>query len=83
MEDVLDVYAKPHDPSRPVVCVDEGAPIYAASEWAAGVVPEEPHVAPPGAGVPLPGVADAGSAAADLWLGQDRSDTIPGKLAGP
>jgi hypothetical protein len=24
MEDVLDVYAKPHDPSRPVVCVDEG-----------------------------------------------------------
>jgi hypothetical protein len=24
MEDVLDTYAKPHDPSRPVVCVDEG-----------------------------------------------------------
>jgi hypothetical protein len=21
---VLDTYAKPHDPSRPVVCVDEG-----------------------------------------------------------
>ena len=24
MEDVLDTYAKPHDPKRPVVCVDEG-----------------------------------------------------------
>ena len=24
MEDVLDLYAQPHDPSRPVVCVDEG-----------------------------------------------------------
>src|SRR5438874_9049961 len=24
MEDVLDVYAKPYDPSHPVVCVDEG-----------------------------------------------------------
>jgi hypothetical protein len=24
MEDVLDVYARPHDPDRPVVCVDEG-----------------------------------------------------------
>jgi hypothetical protein len=24
MEDVLDVYAKPYDPERPVVCVDEG-----------------------------------------------------------
>ena len=24
MEDVLDTYARPHDPSRPVVCVDEG-----------------------------------------------------------
>lgn len=24
MEDVLDVYARPHDPKRPVVCVDEG-----------------------------------------------------------
>ena len=24
MEDVLDVYARPHDASRPVVCVDEG-----------------------------------------------------------
>ena len=24
MEDVLDVYAKPYDPQRPVVCVDEG-----------------------------------------------------------
>ena len=24
MEDVLDTYAQPHDPSRPVVCVDEG-----------------------------------------------------------
>jgi hypothetical protein len=24
MEDVLDVYARPRDPSRPVVCVDEG-----------------------------------------------------------
>lgn len=24
MEDVLDVYARPHDPRRPVVCVDEG-----------------------------------------------------------
>jgi hypothetical protein len=24
MEDVLDVYARPHDPARPVVCVDEG-----------------------------------------------------------
>jgi hypothetical protein len=24
MEDVLDTYAKPYDPSRPVVCVDEG-----------------------------------------------------------
>jgi hypothetical protein len=24
MEDVLDVYARPCDPSRPVVCVDEG-----------------------------------------------------------
>jgi hypothetical protein len=24
MEDVLDVYARPYDPSRPVVCVDEG-----------------------------------------------------------
>ena len=24
MEDVLDVYAKPQDPKRPVVCVDEG-----------------------------------------------------------
>ena len=24
MEDVLDVYARPHDPTRPVVCVDEG-----------------------------------------------------------
>jgi transposase len=24
MEDVLDTYAKPRDPSRPVVCVDEG-----------------------------------------------------------
>ena len=24
MEDVLDVYARPHDPGRPVVCVDEG-----------------------------------------------------------
>ncbi len=23
MEDVLDVYARPHDPSRPVVCLDE------------------------------------------------------------
>lgn len=25
MEDVLDVYARPYDPTRPVVCVDEGA----------------------------------------------------------
>ena len=25
MEDVLDVYARPYDPKRPVVCVDEGA----------------------------------------------------------
>ncbi len=24
MEDVLDVYARPYDPTRPVVCVDEG-----------------------------------------------------------
>ena len=24
MEDVLDVYARPYDPRRPVVCVDEG-----------------------------------------------------------
>jgi transposase len=24
MEDVLDVYARPYDPARPVVCVDEG-----------------------------------------------------------
>lgn len=24
MEDVLDIYEKPHDPTRPVVCVDEG-----------------------------------------------------------
>jgi len=24
MEDVLDVYARPHDPKHPVVCVDEG-----------------------------------------------------------
>lgn len=24
MEDVLETYAQPHDPSRPVVCVDEG-----------------------------------------------------------
>lgn len=24
MEDVLDIYARPYDPSRPVVCVDEG-----------------------------------------------------------
>lgn len=24
MEDVLDVYARPHDPTHPVVCVDEG-----------------------------------------------------------
>jgi DDE superfamily endonuclease len=24
MEDVLDTYARPHDPGRPVVCVDEG-----------------------------------------------------------
>lgn len=24
MEDVLDTYARPHDPRRPVVCVDEG-----------------------------------------------------------
>lgn len=24
MEDVLDVYARPYDPKRPVVCVDEG-----------------------------------------------------------
>src|SRR5262249_21319868 len=24
MEDVLDVYARPHDPKRPVVCIDEG-----------------------------------------------------------
>jgi hypothetical protein len=24
MEDVLDVYARPHDPKRPVLCVDEG-----------------------------------------------------------
>ena len=23
MEDVLDLYAKPHDPERPVVCFDE------------------------------------------------------------
>ena len=23
MEDVLEVYHRPHDPSRPVVCVDE------------------------------------------------------------
>ena len=23
MEDVLDVYARPHDPGRPVVCLDE------------------------------------------------------------
>jgi len=25
MEDVLEVYARPYDPTRPVVCVDEGA----------------------------------------------------------
>lgn len=25
MEDILDVYARPYDPLRPVVCVDEGA----------------------------------------------------------
>jgi DDE superfamily endonuclease len=25
MEDVLDVYARPYDPARPVVCVDEGS----------------------------------------------------------
>jgi hypothetical protein len=24
MEDVLDVYARPYDEARPVVCVDEG-----------------------------------------------------------
>jgi hypothetical protein len=24
VEDVLDVYARPYDPARPVVCVDEG-----------------------------------------------------------
>ena len=24
MEDVLEVYARPYDPARPVVCVDEG-----------------------------------------------------------
>ena len=24
MEDVLDTYARPYDPARPVVCVDEG-----------------------------------------------------------
>jgi len=23
MEDVLEVYARPHDPERPVVCLDE------------------------------------------------------------
>ena len=23
MEDVLDVYTRPHDPARPVVCLDE------------------------------------------------------------
>ena len=25
MEDVLEVYARPYDPKRPVVCVDESA----------------------------------------------------------
>jgi hypothetical protein len=27
MEDVLEVYHRPHDPGRPVVCVDETAMI--------------------------------------------------------
>ena len=25
MEDVLEVYARPRDPSRPLVCLDEGS----------------------------------------------------------
>jgi hypothetical protein len=36
MEDVLDVYQRPYDPGRPVVCVDE-KPVQLVGEVAAGV----------------------------------------------
>lgn len=40
MEDILDVYARPYDPKRPVVCVDEGAK--ALRSTPRGSLPVEP-----------------------------------------
>lgn len=40
MEDVLEVYARPYDPMRPVVCVDEGAKELRATPR--GTLPLEP-----------------------------------------
>ena len=40
MEDVLEVYARPYDPLRPVVCVDEGAKELRSTPR--GVLPPEP-----------------------------------------
>ena len=40
MEDVLEVYARPYDPKRPVVCVDEGAK--ALRSTPRGSLPMEP-----------------------------------------
>jgi hypothetical protein len=40
MEDVLDVYARPYDPKRPVVCVDEGAKELRSTPR--GTLPPEP-----------------------------------------
>ena len=33
MEDVLDLYAEPYDPKRPVVCFDETAKMRLPSSW--------------------------------------------------
>jgi nucleotidyltransferase/DNA polymerase involved in DNA repair len=41
MEDVLEVYARPYDELRPVVCLDEGAKQLLAQ--VRGVLPLKPH----------------------------------------
>jgi hypothetical protein len=43
MEDVLEVYARPYDPKRPVVCLDEGGKELRSTPW--GTLPAEPGTA--------------------------------------
>jgi hypothetical protein len=50
MEDVLEVYARPYDPKRPVVCVDEGAK--ALRSTPRGSLPMTPKVSEMEPGLP-------------------------------